>query len=150
TSDPTGIWYPYFFPSYLDGSSCPDGVYGGGYPLSDGSCGWVFPDFPGLGVGSDLVVLTGAPLSGTKRAQTYTDVFWVVNKSDLLSGQAARGSFYACGFGSCNTAYQVPLQPNSIGLGGPFGEVSIWGIIRGSSHLDILRLRATGVPPSPV
>jgi len=68
TSDPTGAWYLYNYPTA-------------------GS----FPDFPKMGVNSDKVVLTGDAFSGNNFLGSE---FVVFSKSDVMAGSDANAAYY--------------------------------------------------------
>jgi hypothetical protein len=120
TSDPTGTWYVYNYPTV-------------------GS----FPDFPKVGVNSDKVVITGDAFSGNTFLGTE---FVVFNKSDVMAGLSAHVSYYPPGQG--DFAIEPAQHLASIGTATNDPDALFMASVANPSASTVRIWSVTGVPGS--
>ncbi len=138
TGDPGGMWHRYFI--RLDD---PAG-HPGGFLYLDGERRRSFPDFPGLGVSSGLIVLTGQATNwGWEQgclAMQYASVVTVINKTEPLYGGALIGAELlwpetATVFHLLQPAHPTALSQNDMSVAG-------WNLY--DSAVDYCTTLATG------
>jgi len=133
TSDALGTWYRYRI-------AMPNA------PNSSGTLVPAFPDYPGLGVGEDKVVLTGNPASGGFLLYAAHSTIAALNKSQVLAGVTVSVNYFT---GPYDTSKLFLLQPANVLDATSTGNVHSFGVNAAAANPSTLRrYRVSGIPPS--